>query len=198
MEEQFAAIDGRPGLLLHSCCAPCSSSVLERLEDRFSVSVFYYNPNIYPESEYRRRAEEQRLFLEKRGGIPLIETPFTPADFEPLAKQYGDLPERGERCRACYRLRIRKAARYAAEHGFLWLCSTLSLSPHKNADWVNEEGEAAARDAGINWLFSDFKKKDGFLRSLTLSAEYGLYRQEWCGCVFSYRARFGADFANEE
>lgn len=198
MEEQFAAIDGRPGLLLHSCCAPCSSSVLERLEDRFSVSVFYYNPNIYPESEYRRRAEEQRLFLEKRGGIPLIETPFTPADFEPLAKRYGDLPERGERCRACYRLRIRKAARYAAEHGFPWLCSTLSLSPHKNADWVNEEGEAAARDAGINWLFSDFKKKDGFLRSLTLSAEYGLYRQEWCGCVFSYRARFGADFANEE
>lgn len=186
MEERLAHLSGRPRLLLHSCCGPCSSSVLERLADFFDVTVYYYNPNIYPETEYRRRAEEQARLLE-RLGIPMIEAAYEPAEFEAIG--LGEEPEGGARCQACYALRLGQTARYAAAHGFEWFCTTLSVSPHKNAVWLNELGQTMAERCGLSWLPSDFKKKNGFLRSLQLSEQYGLYRQSWCGCRYSWQER---------
>ena len=185
-EQIIGGLVGRPRLLLHSCCAPCSSSVIERLAPHFDLTVYYYNPNIYPEQEYRRRAEEQRM-LSERLGIPMVEAAYEPQEFDAIG--LADAPEGGARCRACYALRLQNSARYAAAQGFEWLCSTLSVSPHKNAAWVNESGEAAAAAVGVRWLPSDFKKKNGFLRSLQLSDQYDLYRQTWCGCRYSWRER---------
>ena len=183
-DEMLQGLSGKPRLLLHSCCAPCSSSVIERLGEYFTLTVFYDNPNIYPEAEYRRRAEEQRRLLEALS-IEMVETEYDPARFDAL----GLTQERegGLRCRACYEMRIRAAAQYAKEHGYEWYCTTLSVSPHKNAEWINELGEQYAK--GVRWLPSDFKKKNGFLRSLQLSEQYGLYRQEWCGCRYSWQER---------
>ncbi len=186
MEEVLAALSGRPRLLLHSCCGPCSSSVLERLAKSFDLTVYYYNPNIYPDTEYRRRADEQARLLETLG-VPMIEAEYTPAEFEDIGM--GQEPEGGARCKACYALRLEHTARYAAAHGFDWFCTTLSVSPHKNAAWINELGQAMAKTYGLGWLPSDFKKKNGFLRSLQLSEQYGLYRQSWCGCRYSWQER---------
>ncbi len=177
-----------PRLLLHSCCAPCSSSVIERLAAFFPITVYYYNPNIHPSREYARRALEQQRFL-ARQNLPFIEETFSPKDFEPIARQYGDEPEGGERCRACYALRLGKAAGYAARNGFGYYCTTLSVSPHKNSGWINRLGQEFGEKQSVQWLFSDFKKKNGYLRSLELSKEYGLYRQTYCGCVFSQNIR---------
>ncbi len=186
MEEVLATLSGRPRLLLHSCCGPCSGSVLERLAEHFDFTVYYYNPNIYPDSEYRRRADEQARLLEKLG-VPMIEAEYTPAEFEDIGM--GQEPEGGARCKACYALRLEHTARYAAAHGFDWFCTTLSVSPHKNAVWLNELGQVLAEKYGLGWLPSDFKKKNGFLRSLQLSEQYGLYRQSWCGCRYSWQER---------
>lgn len=186
MEEVLAALQGRPRLLLHSCCGPCSSAVIERLSGAFDLTVYYYNPNIYPESEYRRRADEQARLLEALG-VPMVEAEYDPAAFDALGM--GDQPEGGARCKACYALRLEKTARYAKEQGFDWFCSTLSVSPHKNAAWLGELGQALAAQYGLSWLPNDFKKKNGFLRSLQLSEEYGLYRQSWCGCRYSWQER---------
>lgn len=186
MEQTLAALQGRPRLLLHSCCGPCSSAVIERLAEHFELTVYYYNPNIYPESEYRRRAEEQARLLE-RLGVPMVEAEYIPAEFEKIGM--GDEPEGGARCKACYALRLEKTAQYAKAQGFAWFCSTLSVSPHKNAAWLNELGQAIAHEYGLSWLPNDFKKKNGFLRSLQLSEEYGLYRQSWCGCRWSWQER---------
>lgn len=186
MEQTLAALQGRPRLLLHSCCGPCSSAVIERLAEHFELTVYYYNPNIYPESEYRRRAEEQARLLE-RLGLPMIEAEYIPAEFEKIGME--DEPEGGARCKVCYALRLEKTAQYAKEQGFAWFCSTLSVSPHKNAAWLNELGQAIAHKYGLSWLPNDFKKKNGFLRSLQLSEEYGLYRQSWCGCRWSWQER---------
>ena len=188
MEQRLAALSGRPRLLLHSCCGPCSSAVIERLAEHFELTVYYYNPNIYPEAEYRRRAEEQARLLD-RLGVPLTPAAYVPAEFEKIGM--GEEPEGGARCKACYALRLEETARYAKEHGFLWFCSTLSVSPHKNAAWLNELGQALAEKYGLAWLPNDFKKKNGFLRSLQLSEEYGLYRQSWCGCRYSWQERKG-------
>jgi predicted adenine nucleotide alpha hydrolase (AANH) superfamily ATPase len=186
MEQTLAALQGRPRLLLHSCCGPCSSAVIERLAEHFELTVYYHNPNIYPESEYRRRAEEQARLLE-RLGVPMVEAEYDPAEFEKIGM--GDEPEGGARCKACYALRLEKTAQYAKQKGFAWFCSTLSVSPHKNAVWLNELGQAIAHEYGLSWLPNDFKKKNGFLRSLQLSEEYGLYRQSWCGCRWSWQER---------
>ena len=186
MEQIVAALETRPRLLLHSCCGPCSSAVIERLAPHFDLTVYYYNPNIYPQEEYRRRADEQARLLETLG-VPMIEAEYDTERFDAIG--LADEPEGGARCRACYALRLEQSARYAGEHGYEWLCTTLSVSPHKNADWVNELGQACASAHGLRWLPSDFKKKNGFLRSLQLSDQYGLYRQTWCGCRYSWQER---------
>ena len=186
MEEVLDGLSSRPRLLLHSCCGPCSSAVIERLSGAFDLTVYYYNPNIYPESEYRRRADEQARLLEALG-VPMVEAEYDPAAFEAIGM--GDQPEGGARCKACYALRLEQSAGYAKEQGFDWFCSTLSVSPHKNAAWLNELGQALATQYGLSWLPNDFKKKNGFLRSLQLSEEYGLYRQSWCGCRYSWQER---------
>lgn len=177
-----------PRLLLHSCCAPCSSYVLEYLSQYFEITVFYYNPNIAPEEEYWKRAEEQQRLtrqLPARYPIHMVTGPYEPERFYELAKGLEQEPEGGMRCKLCYHLRLEEAARLAAEGGYDYFTTTLSISPLKNAEWLNEIGEELERRYPVKHLPSDFKKKNGYRRSVELSAEYGLYRQDYCGCIFS-------------
>lgn len=177
-------------LLLHSCCAPCSSYVLEYLSRYFYITVFYYNPNIYPPEEYDTRVKEQkRLVSQMPVSLPVqvAEGAYEPERFFEMAEGMEQLPEGGERCFRCYELRMRKAAEYAAAHGFDYFTTTLSISPLKNAGKLNEIGLKLAEETGVPYLVSDFKKKNGYKRSIELSAEYELYRQNYCGCVYSRR-----------
>lgn len=181
-----------PTLLLHSCCAPCSSYVLEYLSAYFQITVFYYNPNIYPESEYHMRAEEQTRFLQllpTKYPMNFIEGTYVPDEFYQCVKGLEHIKEGGKRCFACYRLRLERAAQIAAEKGLDYFASTLSISPLKNAQRLNEIGEQLAKEYGVSWLPNDFKKKNGYKRSTELSKEYGMYRQDYCGCVYSLRER---------
>lgn len=181
-----------PTLLLHSCCAPCSSYVLEYLSDYFAVTVLYYNPNIYPEEEFRHRADEQKRLIEalpSKHPISFIEGHFDSREFYDSVRGLEHIPEGGERCHACFRLRLEETARIAAENGFDYFTTTLTISPLKNAAALNKIGEETASRFGIAWLPSDFKKKNGYKRSVELSSEYGLYRQDYCGCVFSKKER---------
>lgn len=181
-----------PTLLLHSCCAPCSSYVLEYLSAYFRITVFYYNPNIYPESEYYTRVKEQRRFiaaLPARYPVDFTEGAYIPEDFYHCTRGMEHLPEGGRRCFACYRLRLESAAKTAKEKGCSYFASTLSISPLKNAQKLNEIGEQLAREYQVLWLPNDFKKKNGYKRSTELSREYGMYRQDYCGCVYSLRER---------
>ena len=181
----------KPRLLLHACCAPCSSRCLEVLDGIYEITVYFYNPNIAPEKEYRFRLSELRRFVGEAGyGEVAIDAPdYDPAPFDEMAKGLESLPEGGERCRRCYELRLRKTAEAALSGGFDAFTTTLSISPHKNAVWLNEIGLALGEEFGVPWLCSDFKKKDGYKRSIELSAEYGLYRQDYCGCRFSRAER---------
>lgn len=179
-----------PTLLLHSCCAPCSSYVLEYLSRYFSITVFYYNPNIYPSEEYTRRvAEQQRLIREMDYVHPVffVEGDYETERFYAIAKGLEQEREGGERCFRCYRLRLEQAAVLAKAQGFDYFTTTLSISPHKNAAKLNAIGEALAQQYGVRHLPADFKKKEGYKRSIALSKEFGLYRQDYCGCVFSQR-----------
>ena len=182
-----------PTLFLHSCCAPCSSYVLEYLCGYFRITVFYYNPNISFTEEYRKRAAEQKRLIaaynrEKKGyAIDVMEGDYEPDCFFEMARGLEGCPEGGERCFGCYELRLRKTAEQAAEGKFDYFCTTLSISPLKNAGKLNEIGLALSAEYGISWLPSDFKKRNGYKRSIELSAEYGLYRQNYCGCAFSVR-----------
>ena len=187
MEEEIKRLNGRrPTLLLHSCCGPCSSAVLERLVEFFDVTVLYYNPNIEPEEEYRHRlAEQERLLSLLPGDVKLLPCDYDHDAFAAFAEGMADCPEGGDRCLACFALRLNETAKQAQAHGFEYFTTTLSVSPHKNADNVNRIGEAAGRQAGVKYLFADFKKKNGYLRSLQLSKEYDLYRQDYCGCLYS-------------
>lgn len=204
---ELSAEGRRPSLLLHACCGPCSSYVLEYLCKFFEITVLYYNPNIYPPAEYDRRLNELLTFYTKflpAKNVRVIQAPYDPEDFykatgtrenPELAKE----PERGERCHRCYELRLRYTYDYACANNFDYFCTTLSISPFKDADMINEIGEKLVCEAALRqaqgpqvtpqWLFSDFKKKNGFKRSLELSAEYDLYRQEYCGCVYSIQTR---------
>lgn len=184
-----------PALLLHSCCAPCSSYVLEYLSEFFRITVFYYNPNIYPEQEYGKRVEEQKSLIERMSAVNPIsfeEGRYDKERFYGMAKGLEKEKEGGERCFRCYELRLREAAKLAKEKGFDYFTTTLTISPLKNAQKLNAIGEKLAEEYGIGWLPSDFKKKDGYKRSVELSREYGLYRQDYCGCVFSKREREAA------
>ena len=181
-----------PRLLLHSCCAPCSSYVLEYLSEYFEIMVFYYNPNIYPPEEYHERAAEQKRFIEEfpaKHKISYIEGEYDTKRFYEIAKGLEKVPEGGERCFRCYELRMRESAILAKEGGFDYFTTTLSISPLKNAEKLNEIGEALEAEYGVTHLTSDFKKKNGYKRSTELSKEYELYRQDYCGCIFSKNER---------
>lgn len=181
-----------PTLLLHSCCAPCSSYVLEYLSEYFLITVLYYNPNIYPEEEYTRRVEEQRRLISQmplRHPVQLLEGEFDSRQFYEAVRGLEHIPEGGQRCHACFRLRLEEAAKTAAAGNFDYFTTTLTISPLKNAAVLNEIGETLAEKYHVAWLPSDFKKKNGYKRSIELSAEYELYRQDYCGCIFSKRER---------
>jgi hypothetical protein len=183
--EQITREGKRPSLLLHSCCAPCSSYCLEYLSRYFDITVFYYNPNITNEEEYRKRVEEQKRLIAEMGGISFLEGPYDPERFYEMAKGLETVPEGGERCFRCYRLRLEKAVEAARAGGFDYVTTTLTISPLKNSQKLNEIGKEEGEKAGEEWLPSDFKKKNGYKRSVELSEEYGLYRQNYCGCEFS-------------
>lgn len=175
----------KPSLLLHSCCGPCSSYVLEYLTHYFDITVLFYGPNIQPEEEYQKRLFYQREVFRH---IPakLMECSYDGDAFEAIASGYEDAPEGGERCTRCFLLRLEETAKLAASHGFSYFCTTLTVSPHKDAQRINRIGEEMGKKYGIIWLPSDFKKRNGYLRSIQLAKEYGLYRQDWCGCNYSH------------
>ncbi len=218
----------RPKLLLHACCGPCSSYVLEYLSKYFQITVFYYNPNIYPKEEYERRFAELRALYERfppalEGKVQVIEEKYDPEEFYTAVgtreqPELADEPERGERCRRCYEFRLRRAYEYAALHQFDYFCTTLSISPFKDAEKINIIGKTLESERSVScknqteslsertvtskiqdntlgehsftfprWLTSDFKKKGGFKRSLEISEEYGMYRQQYCGCIYSMK-----------
>ena len=182
---------GKKTLLLHCCCAPCSSYVLEYLCPFFHITVFYYNPNISEDAEYRKRVEEQKRLIaaynrEGKGyPIEIVEGDYEPGRFYETARGYEKCPEGGERCFRCYELRLRETAERAAAGGYDYFTTTLTISPLKNAAKLNEIGNRLSGEYQVPWLPSDFKKKNGYKRSVELSAEYDLYRQNYCGCVFS-------------
>jgi len=191
-ERIFASFgDTKPRLLLHACCAPCASYSLEYLSPHFSgIDIWFYNPNITPAAEYNLRMAELRRLTETvqyACPIGILEVPYDPASFYGMAKGMESLPEGGERCYRCYEQRLRSAAEAAVHGGYDWFTTTLSISPYKNAHWLNEIGVRLGQEAGVPYLISDFKKNGGYARSIALSAAYGLYRQDWCGCVFSRR-----------
>lgn len=184
-----------PTLFLHSCCAPCSSYVLKYLREFFRITVFYYNPNISEQAEYRHRVEEQKRLIaiyneQLTSGQPgytiqVLEGDYEPEKFFAFAAALKDVPEGGERCFRCFDLRLRKTAERAKQGDFDYFATTLTISPLKNAAKLNEIGEALGEEYGVSWLPSDFKKKNGYRQSVELSAEYGLYRQDYCGCIYS-------------
>lgn len=190
LDELIATFTETPRLLLHACCAPCSSYCLEYLSRYFTITVLYYNPNISPREEFEKRTEEVRRLIDElptENPVTLVVDDYDPNEFFDAVKGLEDCKEGGERCFVCYRLRLERAARYAAEHGFDYFCSTLSISPLKNAQKLNEIGEELSEIYKVPNLPNDFKKKGGYLRSIELSREYNLYRQNYCGCVFSKR-----------
>lgn len=195
----------KPTLLLHACCGPCSSYVIEYLSSIFDITIYYYNPNIHPEKEYYRRLEELKKFLTVfpdalKNKVKLVVDDYEPEDFFKATNVRNEIqlqtePEKGERCRRCYRLRMSRSWQYACKNNFDWFTTTLSISPHKDSQMINEIGleleksknENLMEDTKTRFLVSDFKKKSGYLRSTQLSSEYGLWRQDYCGCVFSMR-----------
>ncbi|MBH1940351.1 epoxyqueuosine reductase QueH [Mobilitalea sibirica] len=177
-------------LLIHSCCAPCSSYVLEYLSNYFAITVFYYNPNIYPEKEYSRRVEEQKNLINAmkyKYPVRFEQGVYNPKEYYQFIKGYEREPEGGKRCFLCYEMRLREAGEMAKEGRYDYFTTTLSISPHKNAEKLNEIGKKVAAEYGVEYLPSDFKKKNGYKRSIELSKDYGLYRQDYCGCIYSQR-----------
>lgn len=181
--------DPLPRLCLHACCAPCSSAVVEQLADHFDITILYYNPNIWPSEEYRRRADELHSFIRRlaKPNVCAVEDRYEPAEFYAAVSGLEDEPERGRRCTVCYHQRMERAAQWAKENGCEWFCTTLSISPHKDAKRINAIGRDLEAKYGVHHLPNDFKKRDGYKRSLELSAQYGMYRQDYCGCEFSAR-----------
>lgn len=192
LDELINSLSNTPKLLLHSCCAPCSSYCLEYLAKYFSITVLYYNPNISPKEEFDKRAKEQKRLiaqLEVKNPVSLVIDEYDAQQFYTAVKGLEHIKEGGERCFACYRLRLERAAKYAEEYNFDFYCTTLSVSPYKNAQKINEIGNELSEIFKVKFLPSDFKKKGGYQRSIELSREYGLYRQDYCGCVFSKQER---------
>lgn len=187
METLMRDVPDRAALLLHSCCAVCSSSVLERLAQKFRVTVFYFNPNIFPDTEYqKRKAEQQRLIdtVVYPNPVGYIDGDYNHAAFLELVRGLEAEPEGGRRCARCFELRLRETAQRAAQDGIPFFATTLTVSPHKNSTVINEIGLSLAREYGVIWLPSDFKRQDGYLRSIQLARQYNLYRQKTCGCEY--------------
>lgn len=181
-----------PTLLLHTCCAPCSSAVIERLAKDFKITVFYYNPNIEPYEEYLKRKEEQKKFLKvfpSPNPLNFLDCDYENEEFRKLALGLEKEKEGGPRCFRCYRLRLLKTAQKAKELGFDYFTTSLSISPYKNAQKLNEIGLELEQVCGVSYLVSDFKKNDGYKKSILFSKEYNLYRQDYCGCVYSKKER---------
>lgn len=186
MEKIIENLQSKPKLLLHACCGVCSSAVLERLHPYFNITILFYNPNIYPMEEYIKRLDTQKEIIEKLGvNVKLLETGYNNKDFEEIAKGLENEKEGGSRCSKCYYLRLEKTAKLAKEKGFDYFCTTLSISPYKNAEKLNKIGKILEEKYQIHYLYSDFKKKDGYKRSTELARKYNLYRQDYCGCEYS-------------
>lgn len=185
LDKIVSRLEGRPTLLLHSCCGPCSSYVLEYLTQYFEVYLSYYNPNIQPRSEYDKRLENQKLVLEHIPGVTLAECGYDGEAYNAAVAGLENEPEGGARCTECFRLRLDFAAREAARLECEYCCTTLSVSPHKDAQRINALGYEICAKYGVKWLPGDFKKRNGYKRSIELSNEYGLYRQDYCGCLYS-------------
>ncbi|WP_073997266.1 epoxyqueuosine reductase QueH [Anaerococcus urinomassiliensis] len=177
----------KPKLLMQVCCAPCSTTVMYRIKDDFDIDMYYYNPMIYPASELLKRTREVAK-LSKRMGLEanLIVPENDIRDFYDIAKIRKETPEGGMACYACYKLRLEETAKYAKEKNYDYFCTTLSISPYKNSKWINEIGKDLEEKYKIKYLYSDFKKRNGYKMSIDLSKKYDLYRQSYCGCVFSY------------
>ena len=199
LDEIIKSIEGTPRLLLHACCGPCSSYVLEYLSNFFEITILYYNPNIYPNEEYNRRLNELKEYLPKRkykNKIELVELPYNQEEFYNSIKGLELLGERSKRCYECYKLRLNKAARYAKENNYDYFTTTLSISPYKVSDWINEIGEKLEKEYDIKYLYADFKKNNGYKRSLELCTIYNMYRQDYCGCSFSKKEKQKIDKEN--
>lgn len=181
--------DGKkPSLLLHACCAPCSSYCVEYLTKYFDITLYFYNPNIESQEEFSKRFNEFEKII-KRFDVKVVEEKYDSSEFYDSIKGYEDCKEGGDRCTICYRLRLQKTLEYAEAHGFEYFASTLSISPYKDAKRLNEIGEEISKDSKVLYLVNDFKKKGGYLRSTELSKELDLYRQDYCGCIYSIRDR---------
>lgn len=190
--EEIRKSKSKKSLLLHSCCAPCSSYTLEFLSECFDITVLYYNPNIYPPEEYYKRVKEQEKFINEAlftKSVKFIASEYNPEEFYAAVKGFENIREGGERCFRCYRLRLEEAAKAASKRNIEYFTTTLSISPYKNAEKINEIGEELALKYKVKHLPSDFKKGNGFKRSTELSKEYNMYRQDYCGCVFSKKER---------
>ena len=177
-------------LLLHACCAPCSSYVIEYLSKYFEITIYYYNPNIYPETEYMRRMNELKQFIKlypTKNKVSFIEEKYDPKEYYNSVKGLENLGEKSKRCYNCYKFRMEKAAIFASSNNFDYFTTTLSISPYKISSWINEIGESLEKEYNIKYLYADFKKRNGYKRSLELSKEYNLYRQDYCGCVYSFK-----------
>lgn len=202
--------DRKPSMLLHSCCGPCSTSVIERLVDRYELTVYFYNPNITNEGEYEKRFAAERQFIDaynkrlasdttsEEVRIKLVEGEYDPENYLTAVKGLEDQPENGDRCTTCFEIRMRRTAEEAQRLGYDVFATTLSVSPHKNTERINKIGYELEKEFSVSFLDESFKKKDGFKRSVELSKEYGLYRQNYCGCIFSERPGAGADDPSRE
>ena len=187
-EEILNNLDGKKKLLLHSCCGPCSSYVISYLTNYFDITILYYNPNIYPYDEYLKRKQEQIKLINEidcSNNLDIMDCDYDNDLYEKCIIGLENEPERGNRCMVCYNLRMEKTAKMAKEYNYDYFCTTLSVSPYKNSEWINKIGEKLQNKYNINWLYSDFKKKDGYKQSILLSKKYNLYRQDYCGCIYS-------------
>jgi len=189
-KKQLNSLKKKEKILLHSCCAPCSSHVISYLTNYFDITILYYNPNIAPIEEYnKRKAEQIRLInsIETKNSISIIDCDYDGNIYDEKVKGFESCPERGERCTICFKLRLEKTAEIAKKNGFKYFCTTLTVSPYKNANLINEIGVDIAKKYNLIWLYSDFKKENGYKHSIELSKKYNLYRQNYCGCIYSKR-----------
>lgn len=184
MMEEISKLDGKKKILMHSCCGPCSTACIERLKDYFDITVLYYNPNIEPINEYNKRKETQKSVLKKLN-IKYIDCDYDNETFRLLTKELKDEPEGGKRCTVCFSLRLKGTAKRAKENGFDYFTTTLTVSPHKNSELINKLGIEIGEKVGVKFLVADFKKREGYKRSIELSKEFDLYRQNYCGCLYS-------------